>query len=428
MSETRQIFRQVALERLSTPEQLDQTMRITSPLGWLLLIAAMVVVVASILLSVIGTVPIKVTAQGMLISPGGVLSVISESQGRIRKLHVHQGDNIVVGQVVAEIEQPDIRQELDLAQSERNELERQKQLVLEFHARDSKAQAAFLSQRKKDISLGIKHTQERIAWLREREKAEQELWDKKFIGKQKYLDTKIEIKTAMESASKAQNELNQVEREETTLVIGKERELLDKEMAIGSLQRKIEGLNDKLRRQSAVVSAYAGTVAEAKVNEGELVEKSTALFSLIPSREDTANRAKTEGGRLIAILYTSPTDGKKVHPGMEVQIAPATVKREEYGFMLGTVRHVAEIPSTSEGMMRILKNQQIVQTLSGGGAPFEVIVDLITEPTDKSRFKWSSSRGPDIEINTGTLAEATIAVRHVRLISLAIPAFEQWLH
>jgi HlyD family secretion protein len=301
-------------------------------------------------------------------------------------------------------------------------------LVLEFHARDSKAQAAFLSQRKKDISLGIKHTQERIAWLREREKAEQELWDKKFIGKQKYLDTKIEIKTAMESASKAQNELNQVEREETTLVIGKERELLDKEMAIGSLQRKIEGLNDKLRRQSAVVSAYAGTVAEAKVNEGELVEKSTALFSLIPSREDTANRAKTEGGRLIAILYTSPTDGKKVHPGMEVQIAPATVKREEYGFMLGTVRHVAEIPSTSEGMMRILKNQQIVQTLSGGGAPFEVIVDLITEPTDKSRFKWSSSRGPDIEINTGTLAEATIAVRHVRLISLAIPAFEQWLH
>jgi hypothetical protein len=33
------LFRQAALERLSSPEQLDQLVRVTHPLGWLALLA-----------------------------------------------------------------------------------------------------------------------------------------------------------------------------------------------------------------------------------------------------------------------------------------------------------------------------------------------------------------------------------------------------
>ncbi|MFN3076198.1 MAG: NHLP bacteriocin system secretion protein [Alphaproteobacteria bacterium] len=130
---------------------------------------------------------------------------------------------------------------------------------------------------------------------------------------------------------------------------------------------------------------------------------------------------------LVGILYVAPTDGKKVRPGMEVQIAPSTVKREEYGFIIGKVRKVAEIPSTVEGMMRTLKNSQLVTSLSGGGAPFEVIVDLERNPATPTGFRWSSSRGPDTAINGGTLADATVTVRRIHLISLILPALEQIL-
>jgi HlyD family secretion protein len=72
--------------------------------------------------------------------------------------------------------------------------------------------------------------------------------------------------------------------------------------------------------------------------------------------------------------------------------------------------------------MRTLKNQQLVKSLSGGGAPFEVVVELERAPDTPSGFRWSSSRGPDAEFNGGTMAEATITIRRVHLISLAIPA------
>jgi HlyD family secretion protein len=112
---------------------------------------------------------------------------------------------------------------------------------------------------------------------------------------------------------------------------------------------------------------------------------------------------------------------------MTAQIAPTMVKREEYGFIQGRVRSVAEIPSSAEGMQRTLKNAQLVEALSGGGAPFEVVIDLERDPTTPSGFRWSSSRGPDGDINTGALAEAQVTVREIHLISLIIPALEQMI-
>ena len=127
----------------------------------------------------------------------------------------------------------------------------------------------------------------------------------------------------------------------------------------------------------------------------------------------------------MAELYVRPEDGKKIRPGMVAQISPSTVRREEYGFIEGTVTSVATIPSTDEGMLRMLKNKQLVQQLSGGGAPFEIAVELTLDPRSNNGFRWSSSAGPETDINPGTLAEGTITVRQIHLIGLLIPLFER---
>jgi HlyD family secretion protein len=69
----------------------------------------------------------------------------------------------------------------------------------------------------------------------------------------------------------------------------------------------------------------------------------------------------------------------------------------------------------------------LVTSLSGGGAPFELIVELERDASTPTGFRWSSSRGPEAEINTSTLADAQITVRSIHLISLAIPALESLL-
>ncbi|CAK0746180.1 NHLP bacteriocin system secretion protein [uncultured Gammaproteobacteria bacterium] len=415
------IFREASLERLSTPDQLDQIMRVTTPTAWLAVVALVVVVIGGVVWGVLGTVPIKVSGKGILISPGGVLDVVSSIQGRVIDFVVQPGGRITQGQVVAHVDQPDIRNELESTRAELADTVNQYTKIKEFHARDMATHKALFEKRHTGLGLRQSFLNDRLKWLQERESYEAELRQKGFIDRRRVIDTKIEINTVYESLAMVQNDMRQLEMDESTLAIQKEREVLELELKVSTLTRKNSILEERLARNSTVVSPYAGIIAEFKVNAGEMVDPGKALFTLTSPWQTVIK----EGGELIATLFVLPEDGKKIKPGMEAQIAPSTVKREEFGFIMGKVLQVATIPSSEEGMLRLLKNRALVQGLSGGGAPFEVTVELKRDPGSSTGLMWSSSRGPDVEINSGTLCDGTLTVREVRLISLAIPALEQ---
>jgi HlyD family secretion protein len=124
-------------------------------------------------------------------------------------------------------------------------------------------------------------------------------------------------------------------------------------------------------------------------------------------------------------IYLSPFEGKRVKKGMEVQISPATVRQEEYGFIKGRVVSVSEFPSTYEQINRLLKNDVLVKDLMSDGAPIQVMVDLIPDEKTVSGFKWSSPAGPPIRLNTGTMCSASIIVEKRHPISLVIPVFKK---
>ncbi|MBC6421595.1 MAG: hypothetical protein GDA38_08605 [Hormoscilla sp. SP12CHS1] len=60
------IFRKESLERLSSPERLDQLMQIVSPQGWLSLATLGGLVVLGLIWSIVGRIPIAVQGQGLL--------------------------------------------------------------------------------------------------------------------------------------------------------------------------------------------------------------------------------------------------------------------------------------------------------------------------------------------------------------------------
>lgn len=62
------LFRKVALDRLSSPEQLDQLMKITSPRAWLALIAIAILLAAAGLWAIFGSIPEEAEGNGVLVS------------------------------------------------------------------------------------------------------------------------------------------------------------------------------------------------------------------------------------------------------------------------------------------------------------------------------------------------------------------------
>ncbi len=89
--------------------------------------------------------------------------------------------------------------------------------------------------------------------------------------------------------------------------------------------------------------------------------------------------------------------------------------------MLGRIRQVSGFPASQKGMLRVLQNQDLVTSLSAGGAPISVTADLLADESTFSRYKWSSGKGPDIGIESGTLCTANVVVDSEAPVRLVLP-------
>jgi HlyD family secretion protein len=129
----------------------------------------------------------------------------------------------------------------------------------------------------------------------------------------------------------------------------------------------------------------------------------------------------------MAVLFIPASAGKRVQPGMRVRISPSTVKREEFGSMLGKVVWAAEFPSTQKGMVRVLGNEALVASLMKEGPPIQVNVALDRDASTPTGYRWSSSTGPSLSISSGTLATGAVVVREEKPIRLILPKVREKL-
>ena len=167
------------------------------------------------------------------------------------------------------------------------------------------------------------------------------------------------------------------------------------------------------------MSPYSGKVLEIDAQEGTPVSSGDSIVMVELTGEAIQD--------LTAVLYIDSGNGKKVAPGMGVQITPSTVKAEEWGCMLGIVTRVSEFPVTAKAMLRNLQNQKLVDNFSSKSAQIEIYADLIPDPNTTSKYKWSSPKGPPVRIETGTICSAKVVVYKQPPITLVIPLLKKYI-
>jgi HlyD family secretion protein len=112
---------------------------------------------------------------------------------------------------------------------------------------------------------------------------------------------------------------------------------------------------------------------------------------------------------------------------MSAQMSPEGITWEEYGYMLGTVENVNQRPADAETMMRVLRNQQLIQQFTAAGGVYEVTIKPIPDPATPSGFKWTSRQGPAQQFNSGTLLRVQIPIVEKQPITLVVPTVRKWL-
>ena len=349
----------------------------------------------------------------MVLQTGGLLEIIANKSGRIDKLTISPGDEVRPGMVIARFKRSTIIREIKLVKAELSDTEGRLASLVEYYSLQRKNETANETDRLAGLQETERLLKRRRNLLGERLKGVRELVKRKVAIPTKLINAELELTDVHEKLSRMKNEANHLRTDALKRKRRRDLALLDEKLKIDKLKRQITRLEKQLEDDQTVTSPHAGRVIEIKMKQGDVIDKGMPLALLAPLAD--------EKNPDIAVLYVSTADGKRVKPGMDVEIVPSLYRKSQYGFIRGKVIYVSTVPTTLQGMRSVLRNEQLAKELAGGGSPFEVRVRFERDPASPSGLRWSSSDGPASAIHPGTLLEASIVVERLPIADIVIP-------
>lgn len=405
------IFREKALKRLSSPENLDEALVAASPFHWVAFSAAGLLIGLAVAWSLLGSVPTRVNANGILLHRDSeIFSAAAEGSGKLIDIQVQLGDHVTKGQSVAILNQDvDIRR-LELTEAKLETARARQQADLVGQQEDIALRSSLLGKERDSLREKIANAQARMENLEKLVADMRRLLKRGFIERSRLLareNEQIQVRETIADLKNALVKLDVQDRERAEY--WKDRlQASDKE--IEALQDEVENMGQQLKRIRSVEAPISGTVTEIAASLGDVLGAGTAVVRIV-----------SDASEMDALLFVPPSDGKLIKPGLTANVEPTVAKKEEFGTIVSNVRSVSDLPMSTSAIQAMLHNEKLVQRFSAKGAPVAIRADLLEAPGEKERFQWTGGHGPEFEIEQGTLVSATITVRRQRPITLILP-------
>lgn len=413
-------FRKSALEKLSTPEKLDQLIKVTSPKAWITLSVVFVALATGIAWAVLGRVSTKLNVTGVVLG-GEVHEVVSTSQGQLMKLQVKIGDKVGKGAVIATVQQPELLQQIENAKATLSERKYELTKLVSYGSKGTQLEGQLMSQNRVSIQGEIEAEKKKQSFLTNQLESEVNLLEKGLIVKAQVANTKQQIDASKNTIERLKVQMADVSSRQHDAGYSMQQRIAAQKQQISEAERNLQFLTERYDTQSNIKSSYDGEVVEVLTDAGVMVGPGTPLFKL--KNQDDGQLASLKG-----ILYIPSQDGKKIKRDMEAFVVPSTVQPQEYGFIKGKVTYVSDFPITQQGMMMSVKNDQLAKGLLAMGPLFEVHVAFEKDTKSYSGFKWTSAKGPDITIKEGTSCMGQITVKQENPITIVVPAFKKFFN
>ncbi|MEO1432891.1 MAG: NHLP bacteriocin system secretion protein [Cyanobacteria bacterium J06633_8] len=472
--EKNSIFREKALNQLSSPEQLDRLMQVVSPKDWLLFGGLGVFATLGVVWSLKGNISITVQGKGILINPRQVVQFQSPISGQLKSLKIRNGQCVKKNDILAIVDPSDKKQQLQqqvnkLAQlkqqaaktgvlrkqrmqleteaiaAERNTLQQRLQDTQSLNPRIKDDSLKSISEQRRSLGQSLKDAKELTPVLQQRLTKQQELQKQGAISQERVLEAEQEYRQARQKISEIQVQLQQLQVQETEIQqrsqdninsITRIKADLEK---LGTRTKQLEQTNletiniennqieevrqniARLRKEignSAIKSPHTGCILEITATVGQYVNPGNRLGTL---------RTTRIASEMLSVNYFALKNGKKIKPGMKILITPDTVKRTRFGGIVGEIKQVSSFPVTSEGATSVVGNSEVVRNLMGEeGGRIEAVAKLAFDSKTFSGYKWSSSKGPQQNISPGTTTTVKVTVEERKPITFVLPILREW--
>lgn len=167
-NQKKNIFRKESLDRLSSPERLDELMQVVTPKDWLPLVGLGGLVLIGLGWSIFGRIPITVNGQGVLLRSRQVVEMQSPISGQLKQLKVKVGDCVKKDngddvndpeEILAIIDPLELKQKQQLEIAKLQELEKQDLQSTAIAQQRTQLENAELQQQRSSLQQRLKDTE-----------------------------------------------------------------------------------------------------------------------------------------------------------------------------------------------------------------------------------------------------------------------------
>ena len=454
----RNLFRKSSLERLASPEQVDQLMQVIAPKDWLGLTALISLTGCVLGWSIFGRIPLTVTGRGVFIYPYRVVELQNSSPGRLQSLSVKAGDVIRKGQVLGAIDQSELQEQLRQQQTKLATLQGQDRQLTTVATQRSTADSQAIAQQRQTLQQQLQ-TAQSLAPAQLNQELQTIAQQRQALRKRVQDGTALDVllKTSLENRQQLRSlgaisndsliaaeqayrenssrladltaQLQELEGKEVALARSRQENLsqisnlqaqlqeLDsktktltqqdleatatRQNQVQETQQKIAQLTLQLKENSQIISQVDGRVLELSAKLGQVLDRGGRLGAI---------EAESSTKQLVCLTYFPIKDGKQIKPEMPLQITPDSVKREEFGGIVGRVQSIAPFPVAKQSVASAIGNAEVADSLTFSGGQVEILTTLTADANTTSGYKWSTSQGPALEISPGTTAAVRVTV------------------
>lgn len=385
-------FRQKALKKISSPEDISQSLKVVRPKHAIVFVGVALVLTFFLIWGFKGSLPIFIDGSGILIQEKGLRQVKIPFGGTIDTLAVKVGDTIHKGDLLATSEQIDLQFEVRKLEADyrmyQDRMQRFNRLV----------DTDYKNQRLNSLGRKLGRIKDSLTLLNRQIRA----------ADSDYNLTRLRsYRAALEHRYEDYN-LSYIEARNFELD-----DFLAAKKEMEALQNLLNQKRSELRFKSQIESPYNGMVVEVALDDGDIFDPATNLMT-VENYDDAQSF-------LEARFFVDAKLAKKLSSGMKVYINTTTFSKEEFGYIIGEVDKVSKYPATRQGLYRILRNDDLVEELSASNLPAYFSVKLARDSSTVSGLKWSAGAGPDAKVLAGSLAEARVLIDERAPIAFLFP-------
>ena len=413
------IFSKEALEAASNPDELDHPLEVVRPKLWIPLTGIVVITLAGLCWSVFGRLPVYITGFGVLVNPGNIKLVQTQSPGLVQKVLVKPGEVVRSGDIIATLEQPSLEQSLRQASETLLEVTTINEQELSANQRQFEAQVKSIERQQDLVREGKILSAKVDDSLEKRNKVLLELSRQNLVSADSLLESESNL---VASKSKLAGYDAQVQELELSLEQARQKHTQAAhalQNQIDEARRTFERMELQLENSRNIRAQADGVVMQVMVTEGSAIHFGSPVVSLAIDHQPQATKN---------LCFFTVKDGKRVKAGMRIQVTPATVKRERYGSIIGKVTAVSSFPISQETAVNKVGSRELAAALLGNGAMIEIEAELekSDDPSSTSGYQWTS-KDPPVAISQGTTTINRVRVDQRAPITYVLPLLRTWL-